>query len=36
MDTGLGIEAIQRGFKVIYTTMGDLVQTLKTEEITRK
>ncbi len=33
---GLGIEAIHRGYKVIFTTMGELVQTLKTEEITRK
>lgn len=33
---GLGIEAINRGYKVIFTTMGELVHTLKTEEITRK
>lgn len=33
---GLGIEAIHRGYKVIFTTMGELVQALKTEEITRK
>ncbi len=33
---GLGIEAIHRGHKVIFTTMGELVQNLKTEEITRK
>jgi len=33
---GLGIEAINHGYKVIFTTMGELVQTLKTEEITRK
>ena len=33
---GLGIKAIYQGYKVIFTTMGDLVQTLKTEEITRK
>lgn len=32
----LGIEAISHGYKVIFTTMGELVQTLKTEEIIRK
>src|SRR5699024_12861395 len=33
---GLGIEAIHRGYKVIFTTLGDLVQTLETEELIRK
>lgn len=33
---GLGIEAIHRGYKVIFTTMGELIQVLKTQEITRK
>src|SRR5699024_10975189 len=33
---GLGIQAIQEGYKVIFITMGELIQTLKTEEITRK
>lgn len=33
---GLGMRAIYQGYKVIFTTMGDLIQTLKTEEITRK
>src|SRR5690625_1367915 len=33
---GLGIQAINKGFKVIFSSMGDLVHTLKTEEITRK
>src|SRR5690625_3939255 len=33
---GLGIQAINRGFKVIFSSMGKLIQTLKTEEITRK
>ena len=33
---GLGIQAINQGFKVIFTSMGELVHTLKTEEITRK
>jgi len=33
---GLGMKAIYQGYKVIFTTMGELVQTLKTEEITRK
>src|SRR5699024_12858906 len=31
-----GMKAIYSGYKVIFTTMGELVQTLKTEEITRK
>ncbi|GIP65691.1 hypothetical protein J32TS6_42460 [Virgibacillus pantothenticus] len=30
------IEALNQGYKVIFTTMGDLVHVLKTEEITRK
>lgn len=33
---GLGIKAINQGYKVIFTTMGDLIHVLKTEEITRK
>src|SRR5699024_7809276 len=33
---GLGMKAIYQGYKVIFTTMGEIVQTLKTEEITRK
>ncbi|OLN21471.1 ATP-binding protein [Domibacillus antri] len=33
---GLGIVAVESGYKVIFTSMGDLVQVLKTEEITRK
>lgn len=33
---GLGIQAINSGFKVIFSSMGELVHTLKTEEITRK
>jgi DNA replication protein DnaC len=36
LSVGLGIEAINQGYKVIFTTMGDLVHVLKTEEITRK
>jgi DNA replication protein DnaC len=36
LAVGLGIEAINQGYKVIFTTMGDLVHVLKTEEITRK
>lgn len=36
LSVGLGIEAINQGYKVIFTTMGDLVHALKTEEITRK
>jgi DNA replication protein DnaC len=33
---GLGIVTVESGYKVIFTSMGDLVQVLKTEEITRK
>ena len=33
---GLGIVAVESGYKVIFTSMGDLVHVLKTEEITRK
>lgn len=36
ISIGLGIEALNQGYKVIFTTMWDLVQVLKTEEITRK
>ncbi|MEK5109508.1 ATP-binding protein [Cytobacillus sp. FSL K6-0129] len=33
---GLGIEAINQGYKAVFTSMGDLVHNLKTEEFTRK
>ncbi|PAV27840.1 ATP-binding protein [Virgibacillus profundi] len=33
---GLGMQAINQGYKVIFTSMGDLIHALKTEEITRK
>ena len=33
---GLGIEAIQKGFKVVFSTMGELVHLLKTEEYIQK
>lgn len=33
--TGLGLEAIHNGYKVSFTGMDDLVQILKTQEITR-
>ncbi len=36
LSIGLGIEALNQGYKVIFTTMGDLISVLKTEEITRK
>jgi DNA replication protein DnaC len=29
---GLGIEVIQKDFKVVFSTIGKLVQLLKTEE----
>ena len=33
---GLGLEAIQRGFRVSFITMGELIPLLKTEEYLRK
>jgi DNA replication protein DnaC len=36
LSIGLGIEALNQGYKVIFTTMGDLIHVLKTEEISRK
>lgn len=33
---GLGLEAIQQGYKVMFISMGELVHSLKTEEISRK
>ena len=33
---GLGLEAIYQGYKVMFTSMGELVHALKTEEISRK
>lgn len=36
LDIGLGIEAFSHGYKVMFVSMGDLVQLLKTEDITRK
>ena len=36
MAVGLGLEAIKRGYRVSFITMGDLVHTLKTMDITRK
>src|SRR5690625_4686435 len=36
LAVGLGIKAIYQGYKVIFTSMGELIHTLKTEEITRK
>ncbi|MEQ6376782.1 IS21-like element helper ATPase IstB [Bacillaceae bacterium S4-13-56] len=36
LSIGLGMEALNQGYKVIFTTMGDLINVLKTEEITRK
>lgn len=33
---GLGLEAIQMGFKVVFSTMGELVHLLKTQEYIRK
>jgi len=36
LAVGIGIEAIQRGFQVMFITMGELVIHLKTEEYVRK
>ncbi|MDR4887984.1 IS21-like element helper ATPase IstB [Fredinandcohnia sp. QZ13] len=36
ISIGLGIEAIQSGYKVAFSTMGELVHLLKTEEYIRK
>lgn len=36
ISIGLGFEAIQKGFKVVFSTMGELVHLLKTEEYIRK
>ncbi|MGG0720562.1 IS21-like element helper ATPase IstB [Robertmurraya massiliosenegalensis] len=36
ISIGLGLEAIQRGYKVTFSTMGELVHLLKTEEYIRK
>lgn len=36
LSIGLGIEALNQGYKVVFTTMGDLIHALKTEGITRK
>lgn len=33
---GLGLEAIHQGYKVMFISMGELVHTLKTDEISRK
>ncbi|WP_062350390.1 IS21-like element helper ATPase IstB [Bacillus kwashiorkori] len=36
LATGLGMTAIQKGFKVAFVTMGELVHLLKTREMIRK
>lgn len=36
ISIGLGYEAIQKGYKVSFSTMGELVHLLKTEEFIRK
>jgi DNA replication protein DnaC len=36
LSIGLGIEAIYKGFKVAFSTMGEIVHLLKTEEYIRK
>ncbi|MFL6556007.1 MAG: IS21-like element helper ATPase IstB, partial [Bacillus sp. (in: firmicutes)] len=36
LAVGLGLEAIQKGYKVSFISMGELVHTLKTLDITRK
>lgn len=36
LDIGIGIKAIQEGYKVAFISMGELIHVLKTEEMTRK
>jgi DNA replication protein DnaC len=36
LAVGLGLEAIHQGYKVIFTSMGGLIHSLKTEDISRK
>ncbi|AXY24567.1 ATP-binding protein [Suicoccus acidiformans] len=36
LSVGLGIEAIEQGYRVMFVTMGQLMTYLKTEEFTRK
>jgi DNA replication protein DnaC len=36
ISIGLGLEAIQKGYKVTFSTIGELVHLLKTEEYIRK
>ena len=36
LSISLGIEAIQRGFQVMFVTMGELINLLKSREFTRK
>lgn len=36
LATGLGIEAIYQGYKVSFITMGDLIQNLRGEDISRR
>jgi len=36
LAVGLGIEAIQKGYRVYFVTMGELIQLLKTEEYINK
>lgn len=36
LAVGLGIQAVNKGYKVIFTSTGELIHTLKTEAITRK
>ncbi|UCZ54863.1 IS21-like element helper ATPase IstB [Bacillus shivajii] len=36
LAVGLGIEAIHQGYKVSFISMGEMIHTLKTEEVTKK
>jgi len=36
LSISLGIKAIQRGFQVMFVTMGELINLLKSREFTRK
>jgi DNA replication protein DnaC len=36
LSVGLGIKAVDQGFKVVFVTMGEMIRLLKTQEITSR
>ena len=36
LSVGLGIKAVEQGFKVVFVTMGEMVRLLKTQDITTR